>query len=353
MQRLTKGLGLCSLVLCTPATLYADQTEIKFTKPSSSPAQSYEASANVFFLADPLFADLAALEAGLEADLYDELLDIEELKSISTADVNIDALTATFTGTGPAEVLLTLSGIDLVAAGRFDGIDILCPTVKATVKLEQLQALATYDFYTGAIKSLGIDYHNDVSLSCSGGILSFPGVSDLVSLFAEDYAESWAHGKLEDLVEKYTDILNMKDLFGVAEILEDPEVSDAIDAIETAFDFDFRDAVNNLFTGVNIKLGVYRNRNGAGQHLIHFDVHQTAPTITSIGGGNFTVSAPGSTDFVRYLYANGSWVESTWPAGLLKTGDRIGVLAFNDYYDLPSYFVSTTLSLGNCGKACE
>jgi len=352
MKQFFRVAGFASLVGFS-ALSHAAQTDLTLSKPSGQPTPREDAlTINIGSHADNLFADIKQMELDIESKLRSEINSIREVKSISYVDVNTDRLSATFSGSASQKVTLTVGSLDVKAQVRFDGIDILCPTVKATISLRNLRPTATYNYYTGALTNLDIFYNNNIDLSCSGGILSFPGVGKLVSIFASNYAEA----KVDDMVDaglrQYTDIINMKDLFGVQDILEKPSVAGPVANLENLLDIDVTHTINNLITGMNFYVGVHRNYNGANSHRIKLAVYQTAPSITSAPGGVFNTSAPGASHIDRYAY-NGTWQPNSWFPGILYNGQHIGAIAFSNTYNVASYMAQSVVTIGNCGKACE
>ncbi len=353
MKFLKQSLLITSVALFS-SSLSAAQTDLKLSKPSGVPSPVEDAfTINVGSYADGLFSNLKQMELNIESKLRAEISNIDQVKSISYIDVNADRLVATFSGTAPQEVRMTVGSISLKAQAKFDGVDILCPTVKATISLSNLRPTASYNYYTGALTNLDINYRNNIDLSCSGGILSIPGLSQLVSIFANDYAEAKADDMVEAGLRQYTDIINMKDLFGVKEILDKPSIAGPVEQIEGRLEIDIDDMINNLFTGVNMFVSVHRNKNGTNAHQIQLGVYQTAPTITAGWGGNYSASAPGASHVNRYAYSNGSWHSNSWIPGILYNGQHIGAIAYNHNYNIASYMAQKVVTLGDCGKACE
>ncbi|UAA38997.1 hypothetical protein KIH87_01090 [Paraneptunicella aestuarii] len=353
MKKTLQITGLVTAILFS-AGINAAQTDLKLSKPSGSPTPREDAyTVNIGTLADGLFNDIKQMELNIESKLRTEINKINEVKSISYIDVNTDNLSATFTGEASQKVSLTVGSISVKAQAKFDGIDILCPTVKATVSLQNLRPKATYNFYTGALTSLSINYNNNIDLSCSGGILSFPGVSQLVSIFASNYAEAKVDDMVDSGLRQYTDIINMKNLFGVKSILDKPSVATPVAAIEQQLNIDITNTINNLITGMNVYVGVFRNKNGTNAHQIQLSIFQTAPTITSGAGGYYYASAPGASQIDKYAYSSGAWSSSGWTPGILYNGQTIGAIAFNNNYNIPSYMAQKVVTLADCGKACE
>lgn len=338
------------LVLSSIAS--ASQTDLKFTKPTGilDPAE-HKYTLDIGSKADSIFYDLNKLEIDVESQLRAEMRKISRLKSISYIDINTDNLRAVFTGQNNSKVSLSLAGLQVKAQAKFNGVHVLCSTVKATIRLKNTNAKANYNYYSGQLINLDFTYDKDVDLSCTGGILSFPGVSQLVSLFANNYAEAKIDDMVTDSLKEHTEIINMKKLFGLSEILNEPTISSYVSDIEDDFDFDLTNALDNVFTGLNVSVGVYRNKNGLNKHQIHMGIYQSYPVITN-NGPVYSVSSVGASSIKKYV--SGQLTnDSGWTPGLLHHGQIIGAIAHNDNYNLYSYSAFKLVQLGACGKPCE
>lgn len=331
----------------------AAQTTLQFIKPTgqASPDRKIR-SVNLQHYADGIFNDAKAMELDLESKLRNAMNNISKVKSVSYVDVDTSKLSAHFKGEGSGRVSLTVGNLGIKTEARVDGVGFLCPTVKAKIKMTNIRPRAEYNYSNGQLTDLNVTYGRDVDLSCSGGIFSFPGVAQLVSLFASNYAEAVVDDMIKDNLRNFMDIQNQKDMFGLKQVIQKPSVAGPLQTIEREFNIDVEQVANNLFTGVNLVVSVFRDKYGSNKHEIQLVLFQTMPTITPISGGRFTTSAAGADSYARFAYS-GRWSNSDWTPGILYNGQFIGAVAFNKYYNLPSFLAQKQVTLGNCGKACE
>ncbi|MFT5755566.1 MAG: hypothetical protein ACI9LM_000277 [Alteromonadaceae bacterium] len=352
MDVFNKNLIIGTLLVFSSVTS-ASQTDLKFTKPTGVPSPvEHKYTLNVGTHADKIFNDLKKLETDVESQLRTEMGKISKLKSISYVDVNTDNLKAVFTGENTSRVSLSLAGLQIKAQAKFKGVQVFCSTVRATINLKNTKAKANYNYYSGQLTNLDFTYDKDVDLSCSGGILSFPGVSQLVSLFANNYAEAKIDDMIKSSLKIRTEIINMKKLFGLSELMNKPQFSHSVTDIEEEFDFDLTNALNNVFTGLNVSVGIYRNKNGSNKHQIHMGIYQGYPKITN-NGPVYSVNAPGASRFKKYVSTSNGMTAGSWSPGLLYNGQTIGSIAFNSNYGLYSYMTQKIVTIGDCGKPCE
>ncbi|MCF2909509.1 hypothetical protein L1285_14380 [Pseudoalteromonas sp. DL2-H2.2] len=331
----------------------AGETTLKLSKPTGNPNASQKVrTVSLGSLADSLFSDMRQFELETESDIRRDLSNMSAVKYIYAVDVDARNISATFTGTDNYKIRLTVGSLDLYTKVKFDGVDVLCPSVKVSVRLENLTPTVTYNYYTGALEKIDINYGRDVDVSCSGGILSLPGISLFVDYFASDAATGAVDDLIKANLQQFAALQQPGALFGMQEILADSRVRGNVDAAERYLDIDIDNIIGNLATGMNLNVSLNRDAYGYGKHLAHIGVYQSAPTITAGWGGQFNASAPGANRISKYALS-GTWRSSSWTPGLLYNNQFIGAIAYNRVYGIPSYLGQKQVTIGNCGKACE
>jgi len=332
----------------------AATTNLLLTTPTAaaSPIQhSYQVS--VGNIADASFQDIKEFETDVEGKARNLLYTFPDLKSLSIVDLNTDKIRATFTGIENQKIQLLVTDLDLIVKGKVyvsGALKYLCSTSEITIKLQDVAARAIYNYYSGSIESLNVDYKNKSSASCDSGVLSIPGVRDIISNFGSSMAKAKIDDFIRDELRNNVDLSQFDDLFGLEKVLANPSVKANINIAENVLGIDIDDNISNLMLGRNISIAFLRNYNGLNHHLVHLDVFQSRPKI-SVSNGQYYASAPGAVAYEKYAYKNGSWVRSSWTKGVLYNGQKIGVIGFNIYGE-PSYLSTAIVSGGSCGKAC-
>ncbi|UDM63851.1 hypothetical protein KIJ96_23235 (plasmid) [Pseudoalteromonas piscicida] len=353
MKDICKLAGLI-LIGITTLSVNAGETTLKLSKPSGLPSPVESArSINIGSVADNLFSDLRSFEVETESGMRRDIAGMSKVKSIYAIDVDAKRVSATFSGTTNYKVKLTLKNINLYAKVKFSGIDILCPSVTVTARLNNLAPTATYNYYTGALEDLAINYNRKVDASCSTGLFSIPGVSIFVDYFASDYAKAKVDDLIKSNLRKFSELEQPGALFGMQKILADRRVSANISSAERALNIDIEETIANLVTGMNIYIDLKSDANGYGKHFAQIGVYQSTPTINSSWGGNFSVAANGANRINKYALTSGRWHSSDWTPGILYDGQFIGAIAFNRVYGVASYMGQKQVTISNCGKACE
>ncbi|KNC67494.1 hypothetical protein [Pseudoalteromonas ardens] len=346
------------LALCVAAGLAAQsanagETTLKLTKPSGNPNSPQKVrTVNLGSVADSLFSDMRQLELETEADIRRDLNNMSAVKYIYSVDLDAKNISATFTGTDNYKIRLTVGNLGFYTKVKFDGVGVFCPSVKVAVRLENLRPTVTYNYYTGALENIDVSYGRDVDVSCSGGILSLPGVSQFVNYFASNYATAKADDLIKANLRQFASLERPGALFGMQEILADSRVRGNVDAAERYLGIDINNIIGNLVTGMNLNVSLNRDANGYNKHQAHIGVYQSAPTITPSWGGQFNASAPGANRISKYALS-GTWSSSSWTPGVLYNNQFIGAIAYNRVYGVPSYLAQKQVTIGNCGKACE
>ncbi|TMP39716.1 hypothetical protein [Pseudoalteromonas rubra] len=346
-------LALWTIAGLTVAQAHAGTTTLNLTKPTGNPnAPQKLRTVSLGSLADNLFSDMRQLELETEADIRQDISRMSAVKTIYAIDVDAKNISATFSGTDNYKVRLTVGNLGLYTKVKFDGVNVLCPSVNVAVRLENLRPTVTYNYYTGALEDIDVYYNRDVDVSCSGGLLSIPGISHFVNYFASDAATGVVDDLIKANLQQFAPLEQPGALFGMQEILSDSRVRGNVDAAERYLDIDIDNIIGNLVTGMNLTVSLKRDAHGYGKHQAHIGVYQTAPTITAAWGGQFNASAPGANRISKYALS-GTWRTSSWTPGVLYNNQFIGAIAYNRAYGIPSYLGQKQVTIGNCGKACE
>ncbi|GAB4198552.1 MAG: hypothetical protein Tsb002_33560 [Wenzhouxiangellaceae bacterium] len=333
-----------TLVIKTPTGLY-------------SPNASYD-QVNLGTLGDLAFVKVRAAEQEIAQAVNAELLNVPDVKSVDFTTVNIDVFNAILTGLSNSTVRLAVDGLDLRSRIRVDGVPLLCPTAKVTVDIDDIRLAGSYNFFSGALLDFDAGYADpDIDVDCNG-ILGLPIISDIFFFFFDE--ESFVEGQIEDAVMAAQEMNNMFNIFGLAEVLNDPDVAPIVAQLEQRTNFDISGFLTNLLAGLNLQVSLRSDWNGINQNEILISGFQSEPDYELSASGSVssvasraigTVSSPGANQFDLYV---DSVYYGTFSSGninvltALYPDTRFDMIGFNDLFGVPSFNSSRRFTSSNC-----
>ncbi len=347
---------LAAAAVLMSSFLQAD-TRLTFSLPTGDRFPDVrEESVNLGRFGDPVFAELRSTELDVENQIRDALNRESIVERVNFVNADFSDVDALLTGDGGGVVTASVGRLKLSASARIDeGIPILCPSVRARIDLENIVITASYNYFTGALVNLDASYDPDVDISC-GTLGDLLGIPSLARLFFDE--DAFVENSIEDAIMDFGQMENFQNLFGVMEILDDPNVSGAVSLIESRTNFDVSDFLNELLAGLNLRVGLFSDRFGSNENQIlisgfqspanfTFDASGSISTVSSRSGISF--SAPGADRFKLYIDRRFIGEFRSGSHTILNTSitpsSRFDVLTENSIFSVPSFNQSYTLEL--------
>lgn len=347
MRRYHYFYSFCLAVLLPTSATFAASTELHFTRPTGSFAPSQQRSVvPVGNLADQLFQKVNQTELVVEQNIAAAMRSTPEISKFYSADLNLDNLRLVLSYSGAQVLNGRFEGLNVATRIGVDGVAVFCPTLKLDITVRNIVLNAQYNFFTGNLSHVQVDYQSDVKADCSG-VLGLPLINKAVSYFAADKAKAQLDDALAAAMQGQLPIQQANDLVGVRSLIESPTVVSQVRAAERQLAIPLLNALDQMANGMNIAIGLHRNARGNGLHVVHFDHYFDRPVIY--------FDQPNRT-YSTYLPAMaGSEIRepNDWTAGLLQHNRLIKSIAFHRLTNFPSYPAVEVATLGQCGKACE
>ncbi len=325
----------------------AASTELHFTRPTGTfvpHQQRYVVP--VGNLADQLFQKIGHTEAVIEQKIMTEMQNTPEISRFYSTDLNTDNLRLELSYSGTQVLNGKFTGLNVVTRIGIDGIAVLCPTLKLDISVRDIVLHAQYNFFSGHLNGVQVEYQSNVQANCTG-MLGLPLVNKAVSYFAADKAKAKVDDMLAEVIQAQLPVTQAHELAGTRQLMEHPTVIAKVRAAERQLAMPILAALDQLTDGMNLAIGLHRNAQGNGLHVLHLDSYFNRPVIY------FDPSI--RTYNTRLPTAAGSEVRSPadWTAGLLTQQSLIKSIVFHRLTNFPSYPATDVVTLGTCGKACE
>jgi hypothetical protein len=339
------AIGLIAMLQST--VTFAATTELHFTKPTGTftPSQ-YRKIVPVGNLADQLFQKVTQTELMVEQNIANAMRNTPEISKFYSADLDMNNLRMVLSYSGSQVLNGRFEGLTVATRIGVDGVAVFCPTLKLDIVVRNIVLTAQYNFFTSNLTNLQVDYQSDIKASCTG-VLGLPVINKAVSYFAADKAKAQLDDSISAAMQGQMPIQRASDLAGLQPLMENQSVISQVQAVERQLAMPILNVLDQMSNGMNVAVGLHRNAQGNGAHVIHFDSYFSRPVIY------FDQSIRTYSTHLPAFAGSEIRQPNDWTAGLLRHSQSIKSIAFHRLTNFPSYPAVEVVQLGQCGKACE